>query len=159
MARKKILVLGVVVILSLSVIGFVFAGPWGPGHRSGFKGSTGWMRGNYGMSGPYCSYYGANLTQEQLQKINELHTKFYNETLPLREKIQQKRLELRGLYLQTNPDQAKINKAINELNSLKTEFQKKRAQLVIEIKKIAPEAPMRGMRMGYGWRGGRRCMW
>ena len=48
------------------------------------------------------------LTQEQVEQINQARTKFLNDTLELRKKMATKRIDLKNLYMQPNPDKAKI---------------------------------------------------
>lgn len=54
--------------------------------------------------------------------VNALR-QFQKETLPLRDELQAKGLELRNEYLKENPDQAKVTKLRGEMRDLRTKIQ------------------------------------
>src|SRR5664280_838458 len=60
-----------------------------------------------------------NLTDEQKAKIEVLETNNQKTVKPLREKMFDKSVELRKLWLQTNPDKNKINAAQKEMRTLR----------------------------------------
>ncbi len=123
-------------------------GPSGPGYGPGY--------GPRGAWGP-----GMNLTPEQDQKMQALREGFLKETLPLRNEMQIKQLELRTLWAQTNPDQAKILAKQKEINVLREQLQEKGTNNRLEMRKIlTPEQQAQlgaygpGIGRGYGMRGG-----
>jgi zinc resistance-associated protein len=103
-----------------------------------------------GMGGGWA----ANLTPEQSAKILELKQKFMNDTAPLRQQMLQKRIELNALWQAPNPDQAKIAAKQKELNALRDQMQQKQLDFQMQVRQIAPNAPMgmgqKGM-MGRAW--------
>ncbi len=104
---KKIFLAITVLALFLLLTFQAFA--WGPGEGRG-KGC-----------GP-CREAGMeqlNLTDAQKAKIDALRDAHFKATKPLREKIFDKSVELRRLWLQTNPDKNKITAAQKELRTMR----------------------------------------
>lgn len=99
---KRIAILTLAALISLGVLG-VSAYAW--------KGS------GFGGYGGVCPTYGY-LDSEKLQK-------FYNDTLPLRQKQLQLRGQLLQLYSTPNPDWNAIAKIQQEMIQLRTEIQKR----------------------------------
>lgn len=60
-----------------------------------------------------------NLSDAQKAKIEALRDAYYKATKPLREKIFDKSVELRRMWLQTNPDKNKIAAAQKELRTMR----------------------------------------
>jgi Spy/CpxP family protein refolding chaperone len=133
--RKKTLpcLLILTLALTLGLAAAAWAGPMGK-----------WMGGGWA----------ANLTPEQSAKIFELKQKFMNDTAPLRQQMLQKRTELNALWQAPNPDQAKIAAKQKELNALRDQMQQKQLDFQMQVRQIAPNAPMgmgqKGM-MGRAW--------
>jgi Spy/CpxP family protein refolding chaperone len=104
-----------------------------------------------------------NLTDDQKAKIEALQTATDKVTRPLREKIFDKSVELRRLWLQAAPDKDKIVAAQKELRVLRDEMQDKITNLRLEIRKVlTPEQNEKlagmpwGRGPGFGPRGGMR---
>jgi Spy/CpxP family protein refolding chaperone len=106
---------------------------------------SGWG-GGYGMG----SGYGYNQATPEQQ---EAFAKFQNGTLQDRKDLAAKSIELRTLYSQPNPDQAKVMALQNDINDLRTQISKK----AIEAG-VGPGSGRgfgRGYGMGHGYgRGG-----
>lgn len=147
--KKITLVLMVVGLgLLLSASAFAFGGPReGRGHG-------------------YCSERGLsrlNLTDEQKTKIEALTTANQKEIRPIREKLFDKSVELRRLWLQENPNKDKILAAQKEVRALRDKMEDKATILRFEIRKVlTPEQQEKlasfgwGRGMGFGPRGGMR---
>lgn len=104
-----------------------------------------------------------NLTDDQNAKIEALQDANDKATRPLREKIFDKSVELRRLWLQANPDKEKITAVQKELRTLRNEMEDKTTSLRLEIHKIlTPEQNEKlansrwGRGPGFGPRGGMR---
>ncbi len=150
---KKTIV-AVLVVALLVTAGVAMAQGWGRG--PGYGPGSGPGYGPRGAWGP-----GLNLTPEQSQKMQALQEGFLKETLPLRNELQIKQLELRTLWAQTNPDQAKILAKQKEINALRGQLQEKGTQNRLEMRKIlTPEQQAQlgaygpGFGPGYGMKGG-----
>ncbi|MFB3925137.1 MAG: Spy/CpxP family protein refolding chaperone [Syntrophales bacterium] len=124
------------------------------------------FNGPMGRRGPgpgYCAnpaaIPGLGLTEEQTAKINALRESYLRETKPLQDKMFSRRGDLKLLWLERNPDQAKIAAVQKEIRSLRDQLQDKRTNYHFEILKVlTPEQQERfrsacmgrGMGPGYG---------
>jgi P pilus assembly/Cpx signaling pathway, periplasmic inhibitor/zinc-resistance associated protein len=114
----------------------------------------------------YCNEAGLqrlNLTDEQKTKIEALQIAHKKDVRPIREKMFDKSVALRRLWLQENPDKDKIYAAQKEVRTLRDKMEDKATALRFEIRKVlTPEqqeklASFGGERgMGFGPRGGMR---
>jgi Spy/CpxP family protein refolding chaperone len=146
---KKIVLAFTAVALGLLLTSQAFA--WGPGPG----------RGN----GP-CRQAGLeklNLTDSQKTKIESLQDEHYKVTRPLREKIFDKSVELRRLWLQKNPDRNRITAAQKELRTLRDEMEDRQTALKFDMRKVLTDQQNEklansgwGRGPGFGPRGGMR---
>jgi Spy/CpxP family protein refolding chaperone len=104
-----------------------------------------------------------NLSDEQKTKIEALRTATHRELRPTREKMFDKSVELRRLWLQASPDKDKIYAAQKELRTLRDQMQDKITAMRLEIRKVlTPEQNEKlanspwGRGPGFGPRGGMR---
>jgi len=79
--------------------------------------------------------------------VNALR-QFQKETLPLRDELQVKSLELRNEYVKENPDQAKIANLRGEIRDLRAKI-----QTAAEKQGLSDRCYGAGMRGGYGMTG------
>lgn len=128
---------------------------WGPGRGPGAGRDCGY-RGEAGLEK-------LALTDEQKAKIEALQDANYKAARPVREKMFDKSVELRRLWLQANPDKDKIAAAQKELRTLRNEMEDKVTALRLEIRKVlTPEQNEKlansrwGRGPGFGPRGGMR---
>lgn len=148
---KKITLTLTAVVLGLLLTSQAFA--WGPGFGRG-KGERPCREAVLEK---------LNLTDDQNAKIEALQDANDKATRPLREKIFDKSVELRRLWLQANPDKEKITAVQKELRTLRNEMEDKTTSLRLEIHKIlTPEQNEKlansrwGRGPGFGPRGGMR---
>jgi len=164
----KKMIVGLMGVALLATAGLAMAQGWGrgmgygPGPCAGYGPGSGMGYGPMGSSGP-----ALNLTAEQNQKIQAMRESFFKESLPLRNEMQIKQLELRTLWAQTNPDQEKILAKQKEINALRAQMQEKATKNRLEMRKVlTPEqqaqlgaygpgfgpgsGPGMGMRGGFG---------
>jgi Spy/CpxP family protein refolding chaperone len=148
--KKKLIVLGLVAMMVLSVT-YVYAR--GPGYGPGFKGED---------------WKGLSLTAEQKTKFHELRQKFNEETAQLRGALLTKRLELKSLWTNPKADSKTIMDKEKEVRNLQNQMKDKMIQLRLEarnfltpeqIAEIGSRGGMgpgfgRDQRMGHGPRGG-----
>jgi len=148
---KKLSLTVMAVFVTLLLTSQVFA--WGPGAGPG--------KGN-----GFCREAGfdkLNLTAEQKAKIEALQDANFKATKPVREKMFDKSVELRRLWLTANPDKDKITAAQKELRALRDDMQDKVTAMRLEIRKVlTPEQNEKlanshwGRGPGFGPRGGMR---
>lgn len=148
---KKLTFVLTAVALGLLLTSQAFA--WGPGPGIG--------------KGPrYCQEAGLerlNLTDDQKAKIESMRDANYKATRSLREKMFDKSVELRRLWLQADPDKDKITAVQKDLRTLRDEMEDKTTSLRLEIRKVlTPEQNEKlantgwGRGPGFGPRGGMR---
>jgi len=129
----------------------------GPGMGMGYGphsgGARSWGPGLWGT---------LKLTPEQVDKMKALRGSFYKEKISLRNELMSKRLELRALWVQTNPDEEKILTKQREVNGLRAQLQEKATKNRLEMMKILTmeqraqyQAYKASFRHGRGH--GRRC--
>ena len=154
-------------VLMAAVLGVLLTMPafaFGPGEG---RGPGGCYQGN--CPGGDRDYYPdkmfkkLNLSAEQKTKIETLQTSHLKEVRPLREKIFDKSVELRRLWLQANPDKDKITNTQKELRTLRDKMDDKATALRFEVHKIlTPEQNEKlanshwGRGPGFGPRGSMR---
>jgi len=169
----KKMILTTLVIVLLAASGLAMAQGWGRGPGMGPGMGPGPCVPGYGPGtwGP-----GLNLSGEQTQKMQALRESFFKETIPLRNELMAKQLELRTLWAEANPDQEKILAKQRELHALRAQLQEKATKHRLLMRQIlTPEqqaqlrafpgsfgyygrgcgmrggfGPGRGMGMGYG---------
>ena len=163
----KKMIVALMVVALLATAGMALAQGWGrgmgygPGPNAPCYGPGGGQ--GYGPKGSWGP--ALNLTAEQNQKIQTMREGFFKETLPLRNEMQTKQLELRTLWAQTNPDENKILAKQKEINALKAQLQEKGTRHRLEMRKIfTPEQQAQigafgpgfgpGAGRGMGMRGG-----
>jgi protein CpxP len=125
MKMKKVMLTVMAVLFAAAVATSAFAFGWGRGpgydHRA---------RGDF--KGPA----GVNLTAEQTAKIKEIQDSQWKEMKSLQEQTFAKRDEIRKLWLEPNPDQAKITAAQKEMRSLRDQMQDKTMAFRLEAAKV-----------------------
>lgn len=116
---------------------------WGGGYQGG---------GYYDLT----SAPGLNLNAEQVTKLNALRDAHLRDVKPLQEQMYGKRGELRLLWLDRTPDQAKILKAQKELQTLRDKLYEKGTLYRLDAQKVlTPEQQAQvqtyGTGRGYGY--------
>src|SRR4030042_3570020 len=155
---KKIIV-AVFVIALLVTSGVAIAQDWGRGAGMGQgygPGASGYGPGGWAAA--------LNVSSEQTQKMQTLREAHFKETIPLRNEIMSKRIEMQTLWAQTNPDQEKILAKQKEINALMAQLQEKSTKHRLEMRQVLnPEQQAKigaymggpcGFGPGYGMRGG-----
>jgi Spy/CpxP family protein refolding chaperone len=155
----------IIVLTSIVLVGFavnVFAhggGMMGRGDGRGYKGQGYHHRGGYGPR-----YYD-QLSEKEVKQLEQVKEKFFNETSRLRDEIFDKKRELRDELTQDEPDATKASKLQKEISGLQSQFDQKRIDHMLELKKINPDIGRGygrghihdGPMMGYGPRGNGHC--
>ncbi len=133
--------------------------------------ASGWGGGMFGMRGGGPQLSADNwqspaaflgLTDEQSKQIKKIQQDAYNNSQDLRSRLQKAMFDLRQLRWDKNPDQDKLNAAINEVNNLRSQMydqgQKNREQMTSvltqeQLAKIGQQG-FGGGRGGFGPKGG-----
>ena len=135
--KMRKMIVGLMVVALLATAGLAMAQGWGRGMGYGPGPGAGYGPGAGPGYGPRDSWGpGLNLTAEQNQKIQAMRESSFKETLPLRNDMQIKKLELSTLWAQTNPDQEKILAKQKEINALRAQMQEKATKNRLEMRKV-----------------------
>ena len=136
----------IVAVVSMIGLGATAYADWGMGY-----GRHGW-----GMEDREMGYgpgpgnrgrgYRSDLSEEDLAKVDEERNAFFKDTKSLKQEMYQKNLELRSELAKENPDAKKASSIQKEISELKAQFDQKRIDHMIRMKKINPSAGMRGSR-------------
>jgi len=149
---KIFIVLAIVAVFAIAATSF--AG-WGRGHGGygyhmgpGYGMHRGWGQGPRGYGGQGSQ---SDLSEEEFAKLDEERRAFFEATSDLREKLYQKELELRSELAKPEPDAKKAAGLQKEISSLESEFDQKRLDHRIKMRKDFPRSGTGGY--GYGPRG------
>ncbi|MBW2028600.1 MAG: Spy/CpxP family protein refolding chaperone [Deltaproteobacteria bacterium] len=155
---KKIMIASMFLVVALMVSG-AMAGS--RGERAGKGERSAWFKD-------------LNLTEEQKGKIDTLRQSLRDDMAPLRNEMVKKRTELKLLWMEDNPDAAKIKAKQREIRDLGAKIEDRLTDFRLEFRKIlTPEqrtkilsfksrrgarptqgkvpGSFRGMRPGSGW--------
>ena len=123
MKKVTLTVMAVLFASAVATTAFAFGCGRGPGYgpcpRGGFQGPA-----------------GLSLTAEQTEKIRKIQDDQWKEMKPLQEQTFTKRDEIRKLWLEPNPDQAKILAAQKEMRNLRDQMEDKTTVFYLEAAKI-----------------------
>src|SRR5690606_8529681 len=84
----------------------------------------------------YLHRSGLDLTPEQEKQILAIHQEFYRNSLALRQRLQQLRLELRRLWAEEKPDEAAINRKLTEMTPLRIKLRAMALETREEVKRV-----------------------
>jgi hypothetical protein len=147
-------IVGILAVFTLIGLGaYAFADPGRDYGRSGRgMGYYGDGGGDCEMGYGYRRGYGRNsfysdLSDEEIKKLDEERSAFFEATDDLKRKIYQKRLELRSELANKEPDEKNALTIQKDLSSLEAQLDQKRIGHLIKIKKINPD--LAGIGRGY----------
>ncbi len=153
--KRLISIIGIVFLISAFAAPLMAHGPgWGRGDR---------MKYGSGGGPEYCPFSGSRyerVTDEQREKLDTLHKKFYDETAPLMNDLRTKRNELTTLLNAVEPDVNTAKAMQKEISDIQAKLAEKRIEFEFEARKINPDVRFsRGygrhmMEYGYGKRQG-----
>ncbi len=142
---KRTMTIGAVMLLAATLAVPVLAqGPGRGGGKSGHGPGSTWNQPGPGS--------GSGLSEDQQARVDALRQKHYEETAPVRNKLQAKRAELRALMLAETVDRDRVKALNEEINALRASLSEERIELAMEIGEIDPNARFAGRsgRKGYG---------
>ena len=99
-----------------------------------------------------------NLTEEQSEKIGALRESLQKEMMPLRMEIARKRLEMRLLWMEDDPDAAKIKAEQKEIQDLRGQLAEKWIDFRLAFRSILTPA-QRSQLLAERFKDGRRRNW
>jgi len=153
--KKIIVAVAIVVLLAAAGVAMAQGSEKDPGSGMGYGPHSGG-----GHSRGHGLWKALNLTPEQIQKIQALRESAFKETLPLRNDLMSKKLEMRSLWLQKNPDEEKILAKQKESSALRAQLGERAIKNRLEMRQIlTPEqqAKLANLRAGAWHKYGRGC--
>jgi periplasmic protein CpxP/Spy len=123
MKKVTLVVMAVIFASAVATSAFAFGCGRGPGYGPCARGD---------FQGPAA----LNLTAEQTAKIKEIRDAQWKEMKPLQEQTFTKRDEIRKLWLEPNPDEAKITAAQKEMRSLRDQMEDRTTAFRLEAAKV-----------------------
>jgi len=128
--KKALTMVGIILLVAAIAVPVLAQGPgWGRGRGRGMG------MGFTNRVTPYCESI-PNLSAEQSARLKELREQRAKEVLPLQNELISKRVELRRLWLQANPDEAKIKAKQHEITELENKLREKMTEYRLECHKI-----------------------
>lgn len=145
---KMVMLVTIAAILGIGAYAFADWGGYGMGgwgqHHGGYH--MGWGGPGYGDK--------SDLSEEDYEKLDDQMQTFYKETESIRQKIYEKELALRSELAKENPDAKKATDLQKELSGLESEFNQKRIDHMLALRKDNPNFNRgfmgRGGMMDYG---------
>jgi Spy/CpxP family protein refolding chaperone len=142
---RTILILTVFALTGLGTSALAGWGGMGYGHHKPMH--HGWGHG-----------YMENLSDDEIKTLQNERNAFFEATQDLRQETYQKNLELRSELAKKDPDAKKAAKLQKEISKLEANFDQKRLDHQMKMRKISPKAgrgymggrPMDPGMMGYG---------
>ena len=105
------------------------------GYDRGMSGYGGGMGGyGQGMMGPDDDGW-RGMSPEQREQWRQMRSRFMSDTLPMRQELGSKRMELETLWEQPNPDPDKVKALSGRINELHTNLQQKQDAYLMECRK------------------------
>ena len=102
-ASKILVVVTVFTVMGFGVYAFAEGGMgYGKHHRGWGHHGPGWHHGGYGCPG--YGYMTGNMSDEDIQKMDEQREAYFKSTEDLRQKLYQKRLAMESEFAKKNPD-------------------------------------------------------
>ena len=138
-------------IMLIAAITILFAGTYASAQMGmGYGGQQGWGSGSgYG----YGCALAANLNADDLKKLDDARTAFFEGTKDLRQNIYQKRLELASELAKQKIDPQKAAALQKEISDLRSRLSQKHLEFVLQMKKINPSLGMGFTGSGSGHHG------
>ena len=148
-----IIAIAAVAAIGIGVNAFAHSGGWGGGW--GHHGMGWHHQGGYGPA------YGDQLSEKEYRQLEQKREAFFNDTRGVRARLYEKEREL-GLELaKTEPDAAKAARLQKDISELQGQFDQKRIDHMVEMRKLNPSMGRGfmagGPMMGYGSQGGGYC--
>jgi Spy/CpxP family protein refolding chaperone len=166
--RNIILTIAVFAVAGIGVSAFARGGMgWGGGWDHYGRGMH--YQDGYGYDGHMgmhyrdgCDYDNENqLSRDEYRQLEQQREAFFKETQDIRSKLIEKEQELQNELAKDNPDAAKASNIQKEISELQSQFDQKRIDHMVEMRKLAPNLGRGfmggGTMMGYGPSGGGHC--
>ena len=153
--KTAIITVASVALVGLGINAFAHGGMMGWGGSWGHH-SPGWHHhGGYGPG------YNDQFSEEEYKQFDQKREAFFKETQELRSNLFEKERELQNELAKDEPDASKASQLQKEISELQAQFDQKRIDHMIEMRKLNPNigrgTMYGGPMMGYGAYGGDYC--
>jgi len=142
MKKGLLVIFAIAAVVALSVTAYAGRGMgYGPGSGQcqGIREGSGGQRPGHMMGyGHGSGYMMGNLTEDEAKKINDERDAFFKATEDLRQDIYAKEMELNSELAKKNIDTEKAAKLQKEISGLESNFDQKRLEHMIKMKKLNP---------------------
>jgi len=130
---KKTMVM-IIAAIAVLIFGTYASADWGMGY-----GPRGW--GHHGPAWWGDSEYGpaANLSADQVKKLEEERAQFFDATKSLRQEIYQKRLELASEMAKQKPDAGRASALQKEISDRQAQLAQQRLEHIFRVRQISPD--------------------
>ena len=129
-SKKAVILISIAIMVLGSVSLFA---QYGRGYG---RGGCGYGRGYGAGYGRGYGYYGAALTQEQIDQVRSIQDKYFPQMDSLRMEIYNQTQKLDAEMRKETPDQNAVNAAIDARSKASADLQKLRTQCFLEIDKV-----------------------
>ncbi|MCG6911428.1 MAG: periplasmic heavy metal sensor [Deltaproteobacteria bacterium] len=147
--RNIILAIAVIAAAGIGINAFAHGGMGRGGGMMGDYDGGGW--GHHGPGWHQCYGYdndsGVRWSDEDYRNFEQKRQAFSNETREIRSKLLDKERELHNELVKDNPDAARAAQLQKEISALRSEFDQKRVEHMVKLRKQYPN-------MGRGFMGG-----
>lgn len=147
-ALSAVIFLSVFATQAMAWKGMGKGGCGGGGYKGMQQGGPGTAQG-YGCQAAF-----ANMTEEQKTQVADERKAFFSQTAELRQQILEKQTELAGIIVKKEVDMESATAVQKELSELQGQFDIKRLEHMVKMKKINPDCGGGMYKMG---RGGKGC--
>jgi len=131
--RNAVIIIAVVTVVGIGFNAFAHGG-------RGWGGGKGYHRGPQNCPGSYQDGYGGQMSTDEYARFEQKRDAFFNETQELRAALYGKERELQNELSKEDPDTAKASELQKELSELQTQFDQKRLDHMLEMRKLNPNA-------------------
>ncbi len=140
-------------LIALMAFAFEVQAQMGTGRGQTGKGQMGMGRGQMNCGNCIQSI---NLSNDQQKNINSLRLEFMKETIPARNQIQLKQLEMTTLMSETTPESKKVMALQEEILKLRQQVSTKRLSCQLRARKLLNPDQIQNLppRCGFGFAGG-----
>ena len=143
--KNTIILIGSIALIIIGINAFAHSGYGGGGghHGSGWHHHDGYYPG-----------YSDDMSPEAYEQFEQKRDAFFKETQEIRNELYAKNRELENELAKPEPDAAEASRLQKEISDLRSQFDQKRIEHMVEMKKLNPNAGP-GYMHGYHMKGER----
>ena len=159
--KNVIVVSACIAVIGIGINAFAHGG-------MGRGGGWGQHRGGMNYQGGYGKGYDDQMNSQEYKQFEQKREAFFNDTRDIRANLFEKERDLQNELSKTEPDAAKASGLQKEISDLQSQFDQKRIEHMVEMRKLNPNAGRNfmsgdrmmgsgGPMMGSGSYGGGNC--